>query len=316
MRHLFYGVMILLILTALVGCGSVPTPTPTPTSEPPTETPVTEPPTATPEPPTATPEPPTATPEPPTPTPIPEGVVNAEPYLNMRSGPSTEFDVLGTIPTGSRVTILEANENNTWLKVNSAENGEGWVAAEFIDIGVQPGAQPGPTEQTAEATTEPAAPPVTADNAPTAEPVPPTATVVRPATPVPGGDIDEYINTLFEGTFNRLSDPVAMGAVPAGGKVELVIANDSPFALKINLGNPANTNTTLDACQDCTVYETEGPGSCPPEKPQKTLRIDPGALRLAIETSSPDIAPHLGEWTLEGNQKYSLCFYVVRSLLQ
>ena len=94
--------------------------------------------------------------------------------------------------------------------------------------------------------------------------------------------------------------------------MELVIANDSPFSLKVSLGSPAQTETSLDACPDCKVYEADASAACSPEKPQKTLRIDPGALRLAIEPSSPDLPPYLGQWTLQGDQKYLLCFAVVR----
>ena len=320
MKHSLFLVAILLIGISLVGCGEVATPTPTP--EPPTETPPPEPPesstsepsesstsTATPEPPTPTSEP-TATPEPPTPTPLPEGVVNAEPSLNLRSGSATSFEVLDSMPTDTKVTVLERNEDGTWLKVTSDEFGEGWVSAKFVDLSTQAETIPVSTEQPAEPTE---APPSAEAGAPTPVPAEPTPTVALPATPVPGGNIDEYIDALQEGAHNQLPEPVALGPAPAGGKVELVIANDSPFALKINLGSPANTETSLDACQDCTVYETEGPGSCLPEKPQKTLRIPPGALQLAIETSSPDIVPYVGEWTLKGNQKYSLCFYVLRN---
>ena len=322
MRHSLFLVAIVLIGISLVGCGEVATPSPTP--EPPTETLTPESP-APPEPPeppepptaTATAEPPTptsvptATPEPPTPTPLPEGVVNAEPSLNLRSGSATSFEVLASMPTDTKVTVLERNEDTTWLKVTSEEFGDGWVAAEFVDLSTQAEAIPVNTEQPVESTEAP--PPPAEAGTPIPVPVEPTLTVALPAIQVPGGNIDEYIDALQEGTHNQLPEPVALGPAPAGGKVELVIANDSPFALKINLGTPADTETSLDACQDCTVYETESPGSCPPEKPQKTLRIAPGTLRLAIETSSPDIVPYVGEWTLEGNQKYSLCFYVLRS---
>ena len=319
MKRLLIGVTILLLGFALVSCGEAPTPTPQPTStpEPPTETPIPEPPTstATPVPPTPTSEP-TATPEPPTPTLVAEGVVNAEPSLNLRAGASTSFDVLASMPTGTKVTMLERNADSTWVKVKSEEFGEGWVAAEYLDKTFQVDnlsvAADQPTPLAPAATTEALSPAPAADT-PAPLPAEPTATIALPATPVPGGNIDEYLNALKEGTHNELAAPVSLGSAPAGGKVELVIANDSPFALKISLGSPANTETALDACQDCKVYEKTGPDSCLPEKPQKTLRIDPGAIRMAIETSSPDVVPYIGEWTLVGNQRYSLCFYILRN---
>jgi hypothetical protein len=173
------------------------------------------------------------------------------------------------------------------------------VATEAAPAACTPAAS---STQKSAATTVPAATP---------QAVAPTA----PAAPTPGdsADIDKYIAALLAGTHNRLGNVTSLGPAPAGGKVEMVIANDSPFALKVSLGSPARTETRLDACQDCKVYETQGPGSCAPEKPQKTLRIDPGALRLAIETSSTDIAPYVGQWTLQADQKYALCFYILRN---
>jgi len=310
--------MILLVCFALVSCGEAPTPTPEPTATlaPATDTPAPEPPTptTTPAPPTPTPEP-TATPEPPTPTPAPEGVVNAEPSLNLRAGASTSFDVLASLPTGTRVTMLERSADSTWVKVRSQEFGEGWVAAEYLDktseVTSLPIAAEQPTPPAPATPTEAAGAASVAD---TPAPPMPTATIALPATPGPGGDIDEYLTALKAGPHNELMAPAPLGAAPAGGKVELVIANDSPFALKVVLGSPASAETSVDGCQDCQVYESAGPSSCPPEKPQKTLRIDPGLIRMAIETSSPDVAPYVGEWSLEGNQRYSLCFFILRSL--
>lgn len=319
MKRFLVGVTILALSFVLVSCGEAPTPTPPPTStpEPPTETPLPEPPTstATPVPPSPTTEP-TATSEPPTPTVVAEGLVNAEPSLNLRAGAATAFDILASMPTGTKTTLLERNADGTWVKVKTEEFGEGWVAAEFVDTTYQvsnlPVASDQPTPLPQAASTEAPSPAPAADT-PAPAVVEPTATIALPATPVPGGDIDEYLNALKEGTHNELAAPVALGPAPAGGKTELVIANDSPFALKISLGSPARTETALDACVDCKVYEEVGPESCPPEKPQKTLRIDSGPIRLAIETSSTDVVPYVGEWTLEGNQRYSLCFHVLRS---
>lgn len=37
--------------------------------------------------------------------------------LNIRSGPSTQFEVIGTIPKGTRVSMIELHDH-TWVKVN------------------------------------------------------------------------------------------------------------------------------------------------------------------------------------------------------
>jgi SH3-like domain-containing protein len=47
--------------------------------------------------------------------------------LNVRSGPSTAFPVLTTIPNGTEMTVLGRNPANTWLNVRLADGTEGWV---------------------------------------------------------------------------------------------------------------------------------------------------------------------------------------------
>ena len=118
------------------------------------ETPV--PPTSGPE---LTPEPsaaptaePTATPEPtPEPTAVPtydglsvqpttyynEGeqpgyTVTPDNNLNMRAGPSTDYDVLGKVPAATAVTALGTNEDGSWVVVNY--NGiYGWLKTEYLN---------------------------------------------------------------------------------------------------------------------------------------------------------------------------------------
>ena len=47
--------------------------------------------------------------------------------LNVRSGPSTAFAVLATMPTGTQMTVLGRNAANTWLNVQLEDGTEGWV---------------------------------------------------------------------------------------------------------------------------------------------------------------------------------------------
>lgn len=63
--------------------------------------------------------------------------VTAEPSLNLRSGPDTSYDKLGTIPTGRKITkIGETAATSGWIVVEYRnENNEvlyGWVSAEYI----------------------------------------------------------------------------------------------------------------------------------------------------------------------------------------
>ena len=123
-----------------------PSATPLPTREPATATPV---PTATATPtPTATAIPPTATPTPAptlTPTPAPTATpaatatpefaaltVNAD-VLNVRSGPSAAYPVVGRLQAGIFVRITGKNASGDWWQVES-ESGQGWVAGNWVTV--------------------------------------------------------------------------------------------------------------------------------------------------------------------------------------
>ncbi len=53
-------------------------------------------------------------------------VVTSE-ALNVRSGPSTSFAILTTVPNGTELTVLGRNSANTWLNVALEDGTEGWV---------------------------------------------------------------------------------------------------------------------------------------------------------------------------------------------
>ncbi len=55
--------------------------------------------------------------------------------LNVRGGPSATFAVVGKLPAGGVVSILERSAAGDWLRVAAADLGvEGWVAASFIEV--------------------------------------------------------------------------------------------------------------------------------------------------------------------------------------
>ncbi|MGQ9627625.1 MAG: SH3 domain-containing protein [Anaerolineae bacterium] len=295
------------LLIMLSGCAGGPTPSPSPeakvaTPSPEEVTPETSPPatpiteetpteeatlTAPPESPTApfTPTP-TLVPIPtftPTPAPEPEGVVNAEPYLNLRRGPSTEEAILANLATGTKVRVKGKDESGKWLSV-SADQGDGWVYAEYISLNV-------PLENIPLAKISSAAPP----------------TSPAPAKPA----VDSEIEALAAGEHGNLLPPWEVGPVSAGGKAEIVITNDSPYNLTILLSQPASVSTSLDACPHCAVYEL-APESCPEDRPTKTIRLDPGTLKIVIRPDTPDFPPYIGEWGLLGDMKYTYCFFVVK----
>jgi len=148
-----------------------PTPLPaaTPTTEPtatakPTDTPL--PPTATPEPPTPTEAPPTPTPEPSTPTPTPQPqIVVKDGGVNVRSGPSTAYPLLGSLEEGQEFEIVGRNQPSDWWQFCCLSGDQGWVYAELVDTA-------GPIGGVAVAASIPPPPDTPTPSPPTATPVP------------------------------------------------------------------------------------------------------------------------------------------------
>ncbi len=154
---------------------------------------------------------------------------------------------LGTIPTGSRVTILEANENNTGsksIRLRMARAGAAnsrhrrSACAQPGPTGRQPKRQPSRLHAVTLITRHSRTSAAHGDSG--------------PPKPVPGGT-STNTSTPCRGNVNHLSDPVAMGAVPAGAS-RARQCQRQPVRVEDQPGNPANTNTTLEACQDlqCT----------------------------------------------------------------
>ncbi len=147
----------LLLLSLMASaCGGKPTVTPTPTRTPkPTFTPTpanvvvnpvqptaampagqpTAPAPQTTKPPSSKP---TATPMPPTPTPLPKPYVLVKTNdLNVRSGPSTRYPVIGKVNTGQKLNIVGKNAQGTWWKVCCVNGRQGWLIGkkEFVEVG-------------------------------------------------------------------------------------------------------------------------------------------------------------------------------------
>jgi heat shock protein HslJ len=105
----------------------------------------------------------------------PTGTVTGASVLNIRSGPGTNFPVIGAARQGDTGTIVGRSQDGRWWVVDapSLPGGVGWVSADFVaatnadDVPVIPSPPPPPPTPTR-------VPPPTAVP-PTATPVPPTA---------------------------------------------------------------------------------------------------------------------------------------------
>lgn len=53
--------------------------------------------------------------------------------LNVRSGPSTKYRVVGSLSRNKDVTILQSS--NGWYKVKLSNNKEGWASGKYIKLG-------------------------------------------------------------------------------------------------------------------------------------------------------------------------------------
>lgn len=114
---------------------SSPTPLATPSPEPPV--------TNTPEP-TFTPLPsPTLVPSP-TPEPAPEVSVppDSATKINIRSGPGTDYPVLGQIEPGQSAPVTGRNQDNSWWQISLSDNSLGWVFGELVQASGTTGAVP------------------------------------------------------------------------------------------------------------------------------------------------------------------------------
>lgn len=103
------------------------------------------------------------------------GTVNAELGLYIRSGPGTNYSIVGGLENGSRVKILAKKENQgmTWGKIS-----QGWISLDYVVLDKdkvepepqpEPQPEPEPTPVVPEPTPEPTPQP---EPAPTPEPEP------------------------------------------------------------------------------------------------------------------------------------------------
>ena len=59
------------------------------------------------------------------------GVVRVNSRLNVRSGPGTEYRVLGTLPPGQSVSLV--SEQNGWYQLDTPE-GQYWVHSRYVSV--------------------------------------------------------------------------------------------------------------------------------------------------------------------------------------
>lgn len=70
--------------------------------------------------------------------------------INLRSGPGTQFEMLGTLTGGTPVTVVDANEGFDWFEIEYAESetGTAWVYGPWITFQVQSASASLPADST------------------------------------------------------------------------------------------------------------------------------------------------------------------------
>ena len=54
--------------------------------------------------------------------------------LNLRLGPSVDYEILDQLPEGTTVTVLGQNAEGTWLNVETSDGVTGWLARRYTDF--------------------------------------------------------------------------------------------------------------------------------------------------------------------------------------
>jgi hypothetical protein len=124
--------------------------------------------------------------------------------------------------------------------------------------------------------------------------------------------VDDQIAAVNRVQHGQLPQPPMVGAVAAGGEAELTILNDTPYVLTVLIGSPNQTTITVERCPTCSTYGTVGPLYCQEEgRPRRTIRVKPGAMKVAARVDNPSVIPFSGEWTLNADSAYFNCFFIV-----
>ena len=127
LQHSLIFIVLAVFIFSSTACSAEPTVPDTPTPTPLIIITSTLPPTQTPRP-SATPEPPTAT------VPVTPAEGQTISQLNVRSAPSADSDLLGTIQIATKVQIVGKDPTSAWWMIAYPESptGTGWVTAQFV----------------------------------------------------------------------------------------------------------------------------------------------------------------------------------------
>jgi uncharacterized protein YgiM (DUF1202 family) len=196
-------------------------------------------------------------------------VVSGAVNVNVRSGPSTIYSVLRTVPQGTALTVLGQDGTNTWLSVQLSDGSTGWIARYLTNyVGIAP-------TVAAPVLTQPAlAAPQTVIN-----------TVPAPVTPAAN---------LYVGPSQLYS---VIRTVPQGSTITIIGQDATGAWLSVRLadgteGWMARAATDFVGTAAIVATPTVSQPVQPPLVPPSTVTVVvPGAVGLPLEPAAVDNFP-------------------------
>jgi hypothetical protein len=108
--------------------------------------------------------------------------------------------------------------------------------------------------------------------------------------------------------------PPSSSSVNAGGMSVIKVVNDCPYVLFLDFTGPEPATMQLPTCEVCKVYSFMGPIFCPTQnRPVQERQLLPGEYRVYVTVNNPSVRPYIGHWSLSGNRRYFVCFYILSS---
>jgi len=122
------------------------------------------------------------------------------------------------------------------------------------------------------------------------------------------------VTVVVQGTPPGTVTRPGCSSVSAGGQSVVKVINDCPYVLSLDFTGPQPTTMQLPQCGVCKVYSFIGPIFCPTSnRPIQEQQLAPGDYRVFVTVQDPSIRPYVGQWSLAGDCRYTVCFYILRS---
>jgi SH3-like domain-containing protein len=190
--------------------------------------------------------------------------------LNVRSGPSTAFAVLTTIPNGTEMTVLGRNAANTWINVQLEDGTEGWVTRELTNYALVHPNIVAPAGAVAASVA------ATATNTTTATTTGTVTAAITPTVTVTATELGEGWQVLSPGAVDWYSFQYRGGDLPLTIWMDVEPFENAQFTVV-----DAESAQEIMAGTDTTPTATSGTGRANP--------IEPGYLFWQAEFDEADV---------------------------